>query len=145
MPLFWVLLGLLLLTILLYGVDALGSLPVHELKLTGLWLAATFGVGLSILLLVATRGALLVVALPFVWPLLARYRRSRPAGPRPAPRGPRMSREEAYEVLGLAPGASRAEIREAHRRLMLRCHPDQGGSDWLAARLNEARDVLGGG
>ncbi|MGC8469963.1 MAG: hypothetical protein ACP5NI_08680, partial [Acetobacteraceae bacterium] len=71
MPLFWVLLGLLLLTILLYGVDALGSLPVRELKLTGLWLASAFGVGVAILLLVATRGALLVVALPFVWPLLA--------------------------------------------------------------------------
>jgi hypothetical protein len=56
-----------------------------------------------------------------------------------------MGREEAFAVLGLATGASEAEIREAHHRLMLKVHPDHGGSDYLAARLNEARDVLLGG
>lgn len=61
--------------------------------------------------------------------------------PPPAPGG-RMTREEALSVLGLAEGASAAEIRAAHRRLMRAAHPDHGGSDWLAARLNEARDVL---
>jgi DnaJ family protein C protein 19 len=45
-------------------------------------------------------------------------------------------------VLGLQPGASKAEIRAAHRRLMRGAHPDAGGSDWLASRVNEARDIL---
>jgi hypothetical protein len=53
-----------------------------------------------------------------------------------------MTRDEAYQVLGLAAGASPAEIKEAHRRLMQRLHPDLGGSDWLATRINLAKDLL---
>lgn len=58
-------------------------------------------------------------------------------------RGPvRMPDHEAYHVLGLREGASREEITRAHRRLMKEYHPDHGGSTAMAARVNEAKDVL---
>lgn len=62
----------------------------------------------------------------------------------PPPRGPRvdMTRTEALATLGLQEGASEEEIRAAHRRLILRMHPDAGGSAELAARINRAKDVL---
>jgi hypothetical protein len=53
-----------------------------------------------------------------------------------------MSVEEAYAILGLAPGADAEAIKEAHRRLMVKLHPDHGGSDYLATQINRARDVL---
>lgn len=68
--------------------------------------------------------------------LWAGYRRKRRRRP------PAMSVADARALLGVGEGASLAEIREAHRRLITKVHPDAGGSDELANRVNAARDTL---
>ena len=59
-----------------------------------------------------------------------------------APRTGAMTKEEAYKVLGLEAGAAAADVRKAHRRLMQRLNPDVERASFLAARINEAKDVL---
>ena len=73
--------------------------------------------------------------------LLARQIRASAPPPTQSPKQA-MSRAEALDILGLEEGASETDIETAYKALIVKNHPDQGGTDWLAARLNEARDIL---
>jgi len=145
------LLGLASLITLLAVLGMFSRAKVANVKAALIWAGAIGGILLAAMLFFTGRGAIALSALvflgPMIWSWIAEKRGGQPApGARPRfwqppPRGG-MSQAEAYEVLGLRPGATQAEIRAAHRRLMASAHPDRGGSDWLAARINQARDVL---
>jgi DnaJ family protein C protein 19 len=142
----WLLFGAVVLFLLMGGLRAFERASVTSVKSLFTWIAALGGLSLALLLILTGRGGIALGALTLFGPLL--YQRWQAArGPRIGgsapgrPSGP-MTREEAYQVLGLHQGASQSEIREAHRRLMRGAHPDAGGSDWLAARINQARDIL---
>lgn len=55
---------------------------------------------------------------------------------------PKMSKREASLILGISPTASKTKLKEAHKRIMLLNHPDKGGSPYLAAKINEAKDLI---
>ena len=114
------------------GIAVLALLTIF-FAMTERWVPAVFlaSIGWSIY----TRGR----AVPESW-----FPRDEPAPPPRRDQSP-MSRDEALRVLGLGADAGGDDIRAAHRRLMLQNHPDKGGSDYLASKVNEAKDVLLGG
>ncbi len=103
------------------------------------WIAPVIGASaLALLRLLSTR-----VESPSLWQRFLRNLHKHNAEESTAPpRNRHMSRQEAYEVLGLVQGATREEICAAHRRLIQKVHPDRGGSDYLAGKINQARDTL---
>lgn len=150
----WLVLGALTLFLFLGGLRAFERASITTIKSLLAWIVALGGVSLALLLILSGRGGIALGALTLFGPLIyQRWRAYRmsvggqqqsagSAEPPPRRQAGGMTREEAYQVLGLRPGASDGEIRAAHHRLMRTAHPDSGGSDWLATRINLARDVL---
>jgi hypothetical protein len=156
-------LGGLALFIFWGGLQAFERASITSIKSLVTWIAVLAGISLAALLVLTGRWPLALGALTFIGPTIwNRWRASHPgvAGPgagrggtsgggttggSAARRSGAMTREEAYQVLGLKSGATADEIRAAHHRLMRAAHPDAGGSDWLASRVNQARDMLLGG
>lgn len=85
--------------------------------------------------------ALVASLFPFVVAYLNVRARKSAVSPPPAGTGA-MDVAEALRVLNLSEGASTQDIKDAYKKLMLKVHPDQQGSEWMAAKLNEARDLL---
>jgi hypothetical protein len=86
--------------------------------------------------------ALLVAYLDRRDPAWSEHAQADAATGRRAASSGKMSEQEAYQILGLEPGANADDISHAHRTLMKKLHPDQGGSTYLAARINEAKEIL---
>ncbi len=93
----------------------------------------------SFVLAVTGRLPAAIAILIALWPIVVSYLRNRKLH---EPSDLPNTRKEAYEILGLEDGASIEDIKEAHIRLMKKVHPDQKGSDWLAKKINAAKDLL---
>ncbi len=126
---------------LLWAAQRFSAAEVSSIKSLLAWVAALAGLSLVAMLLFTGRGATALGGLVLLGPLAWSWWREA-QGVTQAPKGPRMSRAEALGVLGLRDPVSDADVRAAWVRLMRVAHPDSGGSDWLASRVNQAKDVL---
>jgi hypothetical protein len=143
-------LGLGVLALLLTAAGAFARARVETVKAVLAWIAALAGLSLVGMLFLTGKGPAalsgLVLAGPLVWRFWKenqpRMAQGGTGGGASASFGGRMGRKEALAVLGLAEGASESDIRAAWVRLMRVVHPDGGGTDWLASRVNQAKDVL---
>jgi hypothetical protein len=163
--LLWIGLAMAAVFLLMGGMRAFERAKVTTIKSFAVWVVALGGLTLTALLFLTGRGGIALGGLTLFGPLLwQKWRASQmpSAGSGPSPSAQQsgarqsgaqtpgrrpgwMSPDEALQILGLKAGATETEIRDAHKRLMRAAHPDSGGSDWLAARINQARDVLLGG
>lgn len=107
------------------------------------WLSAGGLLGLAILTARLTRTPLatFLAAAPQLLRILQSFERMQAQSSTGLPDG-RLTREEAALILGVSPQATPEDVRQAHRRLIQKNHPDRGGTDYLAAKINQARDIL---
>ncbi|HWA89211.1 MAG TPA: DnaJ domain-containing protein [Rhizomicrobium sp.] len=141
-------LGLLVLIVIVAVLRGMAGRDLAALMKLARYAAIVVLIGLTLFFAVTERWVPAVFLAGLGWSLytdgkLFPRRRSQPDDAPPPPR-PRtaMSRAEALNVLGLPSDAQEDDIRAAHRRLILQNHPDKGGSDYLASKVNEAKDVL---
>lgn len=103
------------------------------------WISAGGLLGLAIITARLTRTPLatLLAAAPQLLKILQSYERTQSNAPHT-----QLTREEAALILGVSPTANEEQVRDAHRRLIQKNHPDRGGTDYLASKINQARDML---
>ena len=135
-------LGLAALGLLLWAARAFSRAKVSSLKSLLAWVAALGGLALAMMLLLTGRGAAALGGVVLLGPLAWSWWQEARGKPRGVARPGKMGRAEALEVLDLVDPVSDADVRAAWVRLMRVAHPDGGGSHGLAARVNQARDVL---
>ena len=151
-------LGLAALALLLWAARGFARARVANVKALLGWVAALAGLTAATGLLLTGRGAgavgMMIVFGPMAWSWWQESKLTRRPGPgragpgragpgrTPPGRAGRMPRSEALDVLGLRDPVTEADVRAAYLRLIRVAHPDSGGSDWLAARVNQARDTL---
>ncbi len=148
----WLVLGLVLAGTLLMMLNWWAKSEVASAKRSLMWGIVALCAVMAILLLAAGRSVLAVLPAGYAaWRMFGVARTlSGLAGKAKSFKGNKpafgssgsMSREEALEVMGLEETATRDEINAAYRKLMAQCHPDKGGSDWMASKLSDARKVL---
>ena len=146
MPFIFIGLVIALLVFVLLKWWANASTESAKKSLSGVVLAVMIALGI-VLILGVVRGnfaflPLLFVVAPIAWRARKQLRDGGGGFAARPTSNNAMTRKEALEVLGLRQGCSEDDIKAAYKRLMTKAHPDAGGSDWMAAKLNEAKNTL---
>ncbi|UTW54275.1 DnaJ domain-containing protein [Kordiimonas sp. SCSIO 12610] len=151
----WLLVGLLLALSLLWLLGWWSRTDVKTAKNTILWAIVFVCIALAAILVATGRGVFALAPIGYAaWRIFGQAmfaknvydkfsnRENRSGMHGTAKAHDLMSRAEALEVLGLNEGASEEDINAAYKKMMAKVHPDRGGNDWMAAKLNEAKRVL---